>query len=128
VDVQRATQTVSALIYFALLVATVRFWERQRERVVVWLIATFGLLSLLAILGWALPDEDVSLAGLALWSGASWARWFTIVVASINVLGQLSFLGSSAYPVWTLTAITLNIVVIYALTVRWAGYSDAYMD
>jgi vacuolar-type H+-ATPase subunit I/STV1 len=68
------------------------------------------------------------LAGLALWSGASWARWFTIVVASLNVLGQLAFLGQSNSPIWTLTTITLNIIVIYALTVRWTGYPDAYMD
>jgi signal transduction histidine kinase len=66
VDVQRATQTVSALVYFALLVAAVRFWERQRERAAVWLVATFGLLALLAILGWAMPNEEVSVAGLGL--------------------------------------------------------------
>jgi hypothetical protein len=46
------------------------------------------------------------------------------VVCSINVLGQLGWLGSSAYPVWTLTSITLGIVVIYALTARWSGYTD----
>jgi hypothetical protein len=65
------------------------------------------------------------LAGLALWSGSSWARWFTVVVASINVIGQLGWLGSSNYTLWTLTGIALSIVVIYALTARWEGYSEA---
>jgi hypothetical protein len=59
------------------------------------------------------------LAGLALLAGQGWARWFTIVVVSLNVLLQLGFVGSSAYPLWALTAVTLNIVVLYALTARW---------
>jgi hypothetical protein len=60
------------------------------------------------------------LAGLALVAGQGWARWVTIVVVSLNILLQLGFVGSSAYPLWALTAITLNIVVLYALTARWS--------
>jgi hypothetical protein len=33
--------------------------------------------------------------------------------------------GSTAYPLWTLTGIALSVIVIYALTARWEGYSDA---
>ena len=65
------------------------------------------------------------LAGLALWSGAGWARWFTIVACIINILGQLAWLGSSQYPLWTLTSIVLGVVVVYALTVRWSGYPES---
>jgi hypothetical protein len=64
------------------------------------------------------------LAGFALWSGAAWARWLAIVVAGLNVLGQLGWLGASSYPLWTLVIIALNIVVIYALTARWEGYPE----
>ena len=59
------------------------------------------------------------LAGLALLNGSSWARWFTIVVVALNFFAQLGFLGNSQYPLWALTALALNFVVLYALTVRW---------
>jgi hypothetical protein len=59
------------------------------------------------------------LAGWGLLSGQSWARWFSIVVVSLNFLAQLGFLGNSAYPLWTLTAQALNIIVLYALIARW---------
>ena len=59
------------------------------------------------------------LAGFGLISGQSWARWFTIVVVALNVFAQLGFLGNSQYPLWALTALALNIIVLYALTARW---------
>ena len=64
------------------------------------------------------------LVGLALWGGAGWARWTTVFLAGLNVLGQLSWLGASAYPLWSLVIITLNIVVIFALCARWEGYPE----
>ena len=60
------------------------------------------------------------LAGLALLAGQGWARWFTIVVVSLNFFAQLGFLGNSNYPLWALTALALNVVVLYALTARWS--------
>jgi len=59
------------------------------------------------------------LAGLGLMAGQGWARWFTIVVVSLNFFAQLGFLGNSQYPLWALTALALNVVVLYALTARW---------
>ena len=64
------------------------------------------------------------LAGLGLIAGQGWARWFGIVVVSLNIFAQLGFLGNSQYPLWALTALTLNIVVLYALIARW-GESKA---
>ena len=61
----------------------------------------------------------IVLVGFALISGQSWARWTTIVLVCINLFGQLGFVGNSNYPLWALTALTLNIVVLYALIVRW---------
>lgn len=60
------------------------------------------------------------LAGLGLVSGQGWARWFAIVVVSVNFIAQLGFLGNSQYPVWSLTVIALSIIVLYALTARWS--------
>jgi hypothetical protein len=60
------------------------------------------------------------LAGLGLVSGQGWARWFAIVVVSLNFIAQLGFLGNSQYPLWSLTVIALNVIVLYALTARWS--------
>ncbi len=60
------------------------------------------------------------LAGLGLVAGQGWARWFAIVVVSLNFIAQLGFLGNSQYPLWSLTVMALNIIVLYALTARWS--------
>jgi uncharacterized membrane protein (DUF2068 family) len=64
------------------------------------------------------------LAGFGLVAGQGWARWFAIVAVSVNFFAQLGFLGNSNYPLWALTALALNVVVLYALTARW-GESQA---
>ncbi len=71
--------------------------------------------------GWIMLLWGILLAciGLALLAGASWARWTTIVLVSINVFGQLGFLGNTNDTLWLLTTLTLNIIVLYALIVRW---------
>ena len=58
--------------------------------------------------------------GFALAAGQTWARWFAIVVVGLNFLAQLGFLGNTQTPLWSLTAIALSIIVLYALTARWA--------
>jgi len=60
------------------------------------------------------------LAGLGLLGGQGWARWFTIVVVSLNFIAQLGFLGNSQYPLWSLTTMGLSVIVLYALTARWS--------
>jgi hypothetical protein len=66
----------------------------------------------------------LALAGLGLLAAQGWARWFAIIVVSLNILAQLGFAGDSAYPLWSLTAIILNIVVLYALTARWTESTE----
>jgi hypothetical protein len=70
---------------------------------------------------WALIIWGVllALAGLGLLGGQGWARWVTIVLVVGNIIGQLGFVGNSQYPLWALTALTLNIIVLFALTARW---------
>jgi hypothetical protein len=60
------------------------------------------------------------LAGVGLVGGQGWARWFAIVVVSVNFIAQLGFLGNSQYPLWSLTVMALNVIVLYALTARWS--------
>jgi hypothetical protein len=110
---------VGTLDFFEGLVAIVRkqYFVVTANQVIVFNMTTWGWITLL----WGIV---LIVAGLALWSGASWARWFTIVVASVNILGQLSWLGSTAYPLWTLVGIGLSITVVFALSARWRGYSE----
>jgi len=61
----------------------------------------------------------IVLTGLSLMAGQGWARWVSILLVSLNVYAQLGFLGNSSYPLWSLIVLTLNIVVLFALVVRW---------
>jgi hypothetical protein len=56
---------------------------------------------------------------MGLLAGSGWSRWFTIIVAALNIFIQLGFVGSSQYPLWALTVLALNLVVFFALTARW---------
>jgi len=56
------------------------------------------------------------IAGIALFSGAMWARITAVLLASINLIAQLAFM--SAYPVWAMIAIALDIIVIWAAIVH----------
>jgi len=72
--------------------------------------------------GWTLLIYGVILAlvGFGLLAGKGWARWLTIIFVSVNVFAQLGFLGNSQYPIWSLTVMALNIIVLFALTARWS--------
>jgi len=56
-------------------------------------------------------------AGLGLARGSGWARWFAVAVVFVDVILQIGFL--SAYPIWSAILILLDVLVIFALTVRW---------
>src|SRR5690242_6879701 len=70
------------------------------------------------ILLWGLV---VALTGVALWLRASWARWVAIAISGANVIVELGFNGNNNYPLWALTVIALNILVLYGLLVHWHG-------
>lgn len=110
---------IGVLDFFEGLIAIIRsnYYVIHGNQLIVFDTTTWGWLTLI----WGIL---LVLAGFGLWSGAGWARWFTIVVVSLNILGQLSWLGASAYPLWALVIITLNIIVLYALTARWKGYPE----
>jgi hypothetical protein len=52
--------------------------------------------------------------GLGLMTGRRWATPAGIVIASFNALANLLF--SAAYPWWAVTAVAVDVLLIYALT------------
>ena len=72
--------------------------------------------------GWIMMIWGVLLVlgGLGLLSAQGWARWFAIVVVCLNFIAQLGFLGNSQYPLWSLTVMALNVIILFALTARWS--------
>lgn len=55
-------------------------------------------------------------AGIALANGRTWARVFAVVAVALNAVSQL--LSLPAQPWWSIVVFTLDIVVIYAITVH----------
>ncbi|MEV8513196.1 hypothetical protein [Dactylosporangium sp. NPDC051484] len=56
--------------------------------------------------------------GIGLLAHNNVARIAAIVIVSLHALAQIGSLG--AYPVWSLLMITLDVIILYALTVHWA--------
>jgi hypothetical protein len=54
--------------------------------------------------------------GFAIWAGAGWAAIVGIVSAFGNSIAQLSW--ARVYPVWAITALVLDVLIIYALVVH----------
>jgi hypothetical protein len=57
------------------------------------------------------------LVALALNAAIGWARIVAIIMVGLHAIAQVGFL--SAHPLWSVLVITLDMVVLYALTVRW---------
>ena len=72
--------------------------------------------------GWGLLIWGALLifTGLALIRGQTWARWVSLILVTVNIFGILGFLGNSQNPIWAFAVLTLNVIVLYALTARWA--------
>ena len=47
---------------------------------------------------------------------AQWARWFGIVIAGLQAIAQLLFM--QAYPWWSVCVFTIDVLVIYGLSVH----------
>ncbi|MDV7243528.1 hypothetical protein R4315_26885 [Rhodococcus oxybenzonivorans] len=56
----------------------------------------------------------VAIVGLALFTGAGWARVSAIIVAAISIVAN--FLWLPYYPGWSLLIIALDIVIIWAVS------------
>jgi len=93
-------------------VARQHYYVLAPNQIIVFDVRTWGWITLI----WGVV---LGLAGWGVLARATWARWFAIVVASLNLIEQLGFLGSAQYPLWTLTVIAFTGVVLYALIVHW---------
>ena len=58
------------------------------------------------------------LAAFTVFVGSQFARWFGIIAAGLNGIGQLFFI--QAYPLWSMAMFAADIVIIYALA-TYAG-------
>ena len=65
--------------------------------------------------GWImlLLGTAMLLASLSILAGSELGRWFGIAVALLNAIGQLFFM--TAYPLWAITMLAVDIVIVYAL-------------
>ena len=105
---------IGVLDFFQGLIAIIRsgYYVLTPQQIIVFDLTAWGWITLI----WGIV---LALTGAALLSAKSWARWLTIVVASLNFIVQLGFVGSSQYPLWALTILGLTVLVLYALIVRW---------
>jgi hypothetical protein len=110
---------IGCLDFLQGLIAVIRdkYYVLTPQQIIVFDLTTWGWITMI----WGVI---VALAGVGLGSGAGWARWFTIVVGSLNMFVQLGFVGSSQFPLWALTVVILNILVLYALIVRWGAVKE----
>jgi hypothetical protein len=64
------------------------------------------------------------LAGLALFTGQTWAIVTGVVVAGLSAIANFAFIP--VYPVWSILILTLDIVVIYALIAHGQEVREDY--
>jgi hypothetical protein len=55
---------------------------------------------------------------LALFAGQNWARWTAVVLCILNAILQLTII--TAFPIWALVVIALDVAVMYQLTENWS--------
>jgi hypothetical protein len=70
---------------------------------------------------WALAWMGIGLlelaAGAGILAGRTWARWFGIAVVGVSAIADMLAIGT--YPWWALFVLSVDVVILYALTVRW---------
>jgi hypothetical protein len=83
-------------------------------------VATRNYLYDVDVTGWGwvhlIAGAIVILAGFWVFTGAVWARTIGVILAVLSAIAN--FLTIPYYPVWSLVIIAVDIVVIWALTVR----------
>lgn len=74
--------------------------------------------------GWVLMISGLLLmaVGAGLLVAQTWARIVALVLVSLHAVTQIAWLG--AYPVWSLLMIALDVVILFALTIRWSDVRE----
>jgi hypothetical protein len=67
--------------------------------------------------GWAILVVGVMqlVAAFSIWAGNAYGRWVGTISASLNAIAQLFLIA--AFPLWSVTLIGLDVLVIYGLVV-----------
>jgi hypothetical protein len=78
--------------------------------VTLWDFTTWGWIQM--VLG-----AVMALVAIGLFMGNRGARWIAVGLAMLNALAQFGII--SAFPLWAILVIVLDIVVIYQLVARW---------
>lgn len=75
--------------------------------------------------GWAhlIGGAILGIAGVALLSGAVWARVIAVLVAMLSTLVNFAFMP--AYPLWSLVMVTIDFLVIWAVIVHGHEVRDS---
>ena len=58
----------------------------------------------------------LAFTGYGVLTGRTWARIVGVVIASIDAVINFAFIG--AFPVWSILAVSLNLIAIYAMAVH----------
>jgi hypothetical protein len=82
----------------------------QGHGVAIWDFTAWGWIHL--ILGVVMV-----LAAAGLFTGQTWARGVAVVFATLNAIGQIGLI--TAFPLFSILLIALDVLVIYHLTVAW---------
>lgn len=86
-----------------------------------------GTLFLFDVTGWGWWNIIIGallvLTGVALFSGATWARIIAVILASLSAVGQMLLLP--AQPWWAFIVIAIDVLVIYAVTAHGREVKNA---
>jgi len=80
------------------------------QGVMLWDFTTWGWITL--IIGAAM-----GLTGLGLLAGIGIARWLGVIFASLSAIAQFGV--ASAFPLWSILVIAIDVLVIYNLIAHW---------
>ncbi len=85
-----------------------------------WLVVTERSLLVFNLTTWGwvhlLLGLIVLIAGFSVMSGHAWARIVGVLVAASSAIAQLA--SVNVHPVWSITILVIDVLVIYALTVH----------
>lgn len=91
-----------------------------------WYVATSSHLLVFNYTAWGWIDLIIGfiilLAGFSVLHGSVWARVVGVVLATLSAIAALASI--SAYPIWSVIIITIDVLVINALTVHGGELKD----
>lgn len=85
-----------------------------------WYLVTASHLLVFNYTAWGWIDLIIGLvvllAGISVLHGSTWARVVGVILASLSALASLASI--SAYPIWSIIVIAVDVLVIFALVVH----------